>query len=101
MKQNIFSQLREIAATSGQPVTLRHKTGAIEAFLPNGETLLCAEVATIPRNKSHFVATGAARYPGTLFKVSNNLCTAWYVWMDSALHGQYHSESDAIDAIAA
>jgi hypothetical protein len=95
--------LLNYAATSGFPVTLNHNDEAktIEAFLPNGESLLCVSVRTMPRNRSHFATPDAIRNPATIMEVKTDVAHCWFVWQENALHGQFHTEHDALQFIAA
>jgi hypothetical protein len=95
--------LSNYAASSGYPVTLNHNDEAktIEVFLPNGESILCVSVSTLPRNRSHFVNTDAIRHPATLMEVQTDMAHCWFIWQESALHGQFHTREDALQFIAA
>lgn len=93
--------LAQYARTSGNPVTLHHNDEAqtIEVLLPNGESLLCASVTTKPRNRSMFVTPDAIRNPATLMEVKTDMAHCWFVWQDNSLHGQFHTEKDALQFI--
>ena len=51
--------------------------------------MLCAEVVTVARNKSHFVHPDAVRAPGTLMRVKTAVADAWFTWVDGRRHGQF------------
>lgn len=91
------------AASVGLPVTLNHNDEAktIEAFLPNGESLLCVSVSTLSRNRGMFVSPDAIRHPAALMEVKTDVAHCWFVWQDNALHGQFHTKEDALQFIAA
>jgi hypothetical protein len=93
--------LSNYAASSGFPVTLNHNDEAktIEVFLPNGESILCVSVSTLPRNRSHFVTPDAIRNPATLMEVQTD--HYWFIWQESALHGPFHTKENALQFIAA
>lgn len=86
------------AKTFNFPVVLRDKT-AKTVYFPSGEFMTVDEVSAIPRNRSHFVAPDAIKSPGMLIKLANDMCQVWFAWFDGSLHGQFHSEQDAIDAM--
>lgn len=88
------------AKTVNFPVVL-HERALQTAYFPNGEFMTVNESHTIPRNRSRCVAVGALKPPGMLFVRRNDMCTVWYAWFDGALHGQFHAEQDAIDAMLA
>ena len=57
---------------------------------------MAEEIYTVPRNKSYLVTPDAVRLPGSVIRMTNDLCTAWFVWLpESGLHGQFHSDADA------
>lgn len=88
------------AKTVNNPVVL-HEKALQTVYFPNGEFMTVNEARTIPRNHSHFVAPGAVKSPGMLLKRQNDMCTIWFAWFDGSLHGQFHSEQEAICAMMA
>jgi hypothetical protein len=94
--------IRESVKASGHPQTMRghfeQNRDQLEVFLPSGESMLCQSVRTIPRNLSMFVTPDALRSPAALIQCST--APVWFLWMDAALHGQFHDEQSAIEAAA-
>jgi len=98
-----LKELFKLAKDSGHPVIFHHrdKDKTIEAILPNGESLLCASIRTLPRNRSMFVTPDAIRAPATLMEVKADMAHCWFVWQENALHGQFRTEANALQFIAA
>ncbi len=93
-------QLLTMAKQIGHPVTLRNQQ-TITVFLPTGYLMTVQEVREIPRNRSFFVTPDAIKSPGMLMQRTNDMCVVWFAWFDGALHGQFHTEQDAMNAMLA
>lgn len=94
--------LFEMAKTSNNPVTFVHrdKERTSEVILPNGESILCVSVRTLPRNRSMIVTLDSIRHPATLMEVKTDVAHCWFVWLENALHGQFSTEQEALQFIA-
>lgn len=96
----IREQMTNYAKSVKNPVVL-HEKALQTVYFPSGEFMTVNESRTIPRNQSRFVTPDAIKSPGMLIKRANDMCQVWYAWFDGSLHGQFHSEQDAINAMMA
>jgi hypothetical protein len=97
---NTYQHIAYMARTSGFPVPLKRRN-AIELFFPNGESMLCASVRTLPRNHSTLVTPDAVRAPGMLIEIHTDIAHCWFAWIEGALHGQFHDVDSAVQFLSA
>lgn len=88
------------AKAENYPVVVQ-RGGSFQVFTPTGSFDTYNVVETIARNKSFAVHPDSVRRPGLLLRRTNDLCTVWFAWFDGSLHGQFHTQQEALDAIQA
>lgn len=92
--------LYQMAKNGNFPVALREGKMTF-LYLPTGECMHVDECFCIDRNLGFFVTSDAVRTSAMVMRRTNDMCSVWWVWMDGALHGQFHSEQEAREAALA